>query len=443
MKLRWLNMLIKKIKNIEPQDIDKTNTSLSTYFLLATSSNEASLTKAYNTNDLTGQLVGLKLNKQLAKEFSPEKFIEKTLIHFEEKIDEKKHVDIVKSIYFTNDKLPHLTPLMYLSNPKIDSKTKKAFSLFAQMLQPAETTTSETQQLNFIEKDIFDLFNTYTKDKKHDIDTSSYLGFLDEVFTQDFNYLLANQHYFHTQIDRFLKFYMFSYTAQLALNIHDNTIEKPSSQKVYFILNHEKASSERKNLTNHGYKLLAAKVRNLFPYLSLLENISTVIEDKTLKYFHFKDIKLSVDNVKVIDELRRSYRQVKSMVPDSTISSTIEDALNNLLNATVEQFRTDKKAVLDRFLNAFENQIAQFFFQVRGRSGKVLVIDQDTILLLTNLSIADKPHLRFQDLIIEFQRRGVYFDAKSQDVLLELFERVGNIDRKSDSGDAVYVKSTI
>ncbi|MDP3266166.1 MAG: DNA phosphorothioation-dependent restriction protein DptG [Sulfuricurvum sp.] len=435
-------MLIDKLKAINVNHIHKDNKTAPKYFPLTTNEN-ANIQNAFDTNDLTGQLVGLKFNKQLAKDFSSEDFIEKVLIHFEEKIDKKKHVEIVKNIYFAKDKLTPLTPLMYLSTPKIDTKTKKAFSLFSQMLQPVETSISQTQQLNFIEQDIFNLFNTYTIDKKHDLQTSSYIEFLDDTFTQDFNYLLKNQHYFHAQIDRFLKFYMFTYSSQLALNLHDNAIEKPSPQKVYFILNHEKASSERKNLTNHGYKLLAAKVRNLFPYLSLLENLSTVIEDESLKYFNFKDIELSEDNVKALDDLRRSYRQAKSMIADLSLSSSIKDALQNLLNTTVEQFRTDKKAVLDRFLTAFENQIARFFFQVRGRSGKVLVMDQDTILLLTNLSIADKLHLRFQDLIAEFKDRGVYFDAKSQDALLELFERVGNIDRKSDSGDAVYVKPTI
>lgn len=434
-------MLIEKLKSINIDNIPSKNPSLTTYFSLST--NEKSSEKAFDSNDLCGLLVGLQQNKQLKENFTQEDFITKSLKKFQNKIDNQEHIDVIQNMYFLNNMLPKLSPIMYLSNPKVDTKTKKSFLIFAQMLQPSERNEIKMQQLNFIEQDIFDLFNEYVLDRKHDFKSHSYLPFLDDVFTQDFNKLLKNQHYFRNQIDRFLKFYMFTYSSQLALNIHDAPLEEPSPKKLYFILNHEKASSERKNLLNYGYKILASKAKKLFPYLSLLENISKVIDEKDLKYFHFKDISENETNLKVLDNIRNLYRQAKSMDESLLRSSTLEEALQFLLNSTNEQFRTDKKAVLDRFLTAFEMQIAQPFFQTRGRAGKVLVMDQDTILLLTNLSIGAKSQLRFQELMEMFEIRGVFFDAKSQDALLELFERIGNIDRKSDSGDAVYVKSTI
>lgn len=434
-------MLIDKLKQITADGIPSKNPSLTTYFALST--NEKAAEKAFDTNGLCGQLVGLQLNKQLSKNFSQEQFIEKSIKKFHEKIEDTKYINVIKDIYFSNNSIPHLLPLMYLSNPKLDTKTKKTFSIFAQMMQPSQSKPMSNQQLNFIEQDIFSLFNEHIEDKWHDLQSNSYLYFLDNTFTQDFIYLLSNQHYFHTQIDRFLKFYMFIYSSQLALNIHDKPLEKPSSQELYFILNQEKASSERKNLTNNGYKILSSKIKSLFPYLSLLENISDVIEDKDLKYYHFNDIERTTMNIQVIENLTKAYRESKSLSPELTSASTLEEAVQSLLNTTKEQFRTDKKAVLDRFLTAFEKQIAQPFIQTRGRSGKVTVLDQDTILLLTNLSIGNEKPVRFQELMMEFEKRGVFFDAKSRDALLELYERVGNIDRKSDSGDAVYVKSTI
>ena len=73
----------------------------------------------------------------------------------------------------------------------------------------------------------------------------------------------------------------------------------------------------------------------------------------------------------------------------------------------------------------------------------MLVVNQDFILLLTNLAIADRSSIRFQELLREFQSRGFYFDKSSQQALINFFERVGNVDRMSDSGDAVYVRNTI
>ena len=134
------------------------------------------------------------------------------------------------------------------------------------------------------------------------------------------------------------------------------------------------------------------------------------------------------------------FREKRSLPTNQLLSSqTIDEACRYLLQSAFEQFRTDRKAVIDRFISAYEKQISGFFIQSRGRSGKVLVLDQDMILLLTNMAINTKEKLRFQDLLLEFEYRGVFFDPKSEDVLLELYERVGNIERKSDSGDAVYV----
>ncbi len=83
------------------------------------------------------------------------------------------------------------------------------------------------------------------------------------------------------------------------------------------------------------------------------------------------------------------------------------------------------------------------FEQARGSAGKVYVLNQDYLLLLTNLAIGDREKLRLHELLNEFKRRGVCLDKQSQAALVELYERLGNVERMSDSGDAVYVKKTI
>ena len=96
-----------------------------------------------------------------------------------------------------------------------------------------------------------------------------------------------------------------------------------------------------------------------------------------------------------------------------------------------------------QYVEAFEKRVAISFILARGRAGKVLVINQDFLLLLTNISIANRERLRFQELVSEFNRRGFYFDKISQQSLVGFYERVGNVERLSDSGDAVYVRSTV
>ena len=67
------------------------------------------------------------------------------------------------------------------------------------------------------------------------------------------------------------------------------------------------------------------------------------------------------------------------------------------------------------------------------------------LILLTNLIIegSNETKLLIDDVIEGFKQRGIWFDLKSKKALLKFYENVGNIEKLSDSGDAVYVKTTI
>ena len=89
------------------------------------------------------------------------------------------------------------------------------------------------------------------------------------------------------------------------------------------------------------------------------------------------------------------------------------------------------------------NLAASHFIQSRGRSGRVLVLNQDYIILLTNLVVGEKDKLRFHELITAFEQRGIFVDKQTEQELIKFYERIGNVERMSDSGDAVYVRKTI
>jgi len=434
--------MINHLKSITEEDIPKVNPTLKSYFSLST--NEKNASNAFETNAIAGQLVAFQLNKQLASSFEETKFINEVLEQFKLVMSTEDAIEIIQEIYFPDGKLPIFSPLMYMSRPykSLDAKTKKSLELFLQMMQTSELSASSQNDLNFLEQHIYTQFEEYVNSETKNSSSNSYIHYLENFFTQDFNCLLSNPHTFKSNIDTFLKFYLFTYSAQLTLNVQTTTLEEPSLKPLYFILNHEQASTERKSLGRNGYKTLIDKTRYLFPYLSLLEFLSSATKNKNLKLFDLATIEDTSENIQVIDNITKMFRHARSLPVTGLITSdTIDDALKNLLYTSFEQFKGDKKAVIDRFISAYEKQISDPFIQSRGRSGKVLVLDQDTILLLTNLSIGTNEKLRFQDLLIEFKNRGIFFDPKSEDTLLDLYERVGNIERKSDSGDAVYVRA--
>lgn len=238
------------------------------------------------------------------------------------------------------------------------------------------------------------------------------------------------------------------YNSQLALNLHPHTFESPKSRPLYFILNYEKASTERKKLVDSGYRALFDHAKYIFPYLSFLETLIKITNTPDLRLYQLPELlEIARETACVLFGLEKKFRNARKLPPLSSLieRATLEEALKGLLNSAHEQFHdlSSRKEIFENYLRAFERQAAEPFLLGRGRFGKVLVLEQDIILLLTNIAIQERKQMRFQELMNEFNQRGVYFDQQSQNELIKLYERVGNIERKSDSGDAVYVKTTL
>ena len=95
-----------------------------------------------------------------------------------------------------------------------------------------------------------------------------------EAFKRDLEFLTTYPKYLLDEFEKFLAFYGFAYTAQLSLSLSDwKTGEAPTAKPLYFIMDHERASSERIHIKKHGYKLFRESSFKLFPFLSMLENL--------------------------------------------------------------------------------------------------------------------------------------------------------------------------
>ena len=115
------------------------------------------------------------------------------------------------------------------------------------------------------------------------------------------------------------------------------------------------------------------------------------------------------------------------------------------MDLAIEQFQVEtstRDEINGKYAKALK-ELCSDFIQSRGRSGRVLVLNQDQLMLLTNISIGNKDKLLMNDLMREFERRGFYLDKQSQQALVDFYERMGNVARMSDSGDAVYVRKTV
>lgn len=80
-----------------------------------------------------------------------------------------------------------------------------------------------------------------------------------------------------------------------------------------------------------------------------------------------------------------------------------------------------------------------FFVKGRGKHGLVLNITREMLLTLTTLCIKDKP-IKLKQLYKEYEKRGLFFDKYSKYEIEDFLTKLNLIDKKSDSGDAKYVR---
>ncbi|KEQ17842.1 hypothetical protein GZ78_09315 [Endozoicomonas numazuensis] len=418
-----------------------------------------------NYGTVAGKVLGLLLGKELnTSKYSPEEFKNACLNELSELQVENDILEHIEKMYFRNNALTKVSPeFLLLGQEEKEAPASKYLSqIFRSFLKTDDQPSELDCKANFIEAIFIKMLQKYLLDPNEKKSAKSrqeqpYLPYMADNFSKDIRFLSGKTEYLLTHFEEFLELYNFLYCSQLALNIRSWTSGEPRSQKMYFILDTEKASQERSHIKSDGFYPMHRSMATVFPILSLLDTINKQAPDECVApLWQYGDALVSEDydseelatQISQYAETFALNRKIKLRTGE--YSSTPIDQLRLLVRYALDQFErsryTEKKSrheVRDAYLKQFDEHIAKHFVQNRGSAGRVLVLNQDYLLLLTNLTIGANGQLRFQELLKEFQARGVYFDKQSEQALIAFYERVGNVDRMSDSGDAVYVRSTI
>ena len=83
------------------------------------------------------------------------------------------------------------------------------------------------------------------------------------------------------------------------------------------------------------------------------------------------------------------------------------------------------------------------FGKRRGALGYNLNLTEEDIILMTKLCINNNEKLKLNTLFKELELRGMYFDRDSKEKIVQLYEKLSLLEKKSDSGDAQYVRSIL
>lgn len=428
-------------------DINK----LESYFPLRNKGND------FDWSVICGLFIAHILKKQVSS-YDLVKFRADCNAHFSRLLEDKDNSKIIDRMYFSRGAIFEVSPLFLLFKAQLKAKGKPAVgaanwrmgSMLAGLFEPGQKIGSLQGSLNFLETEILKVLvkNLQPLPDETFPNEMAYLPYLAKTFSEDIGFLSTRPELLMTQLESVLKLYAFAYCSQLALNMRAWKEGPPISRKIFFILDSEKASTERSMVQNHGYKMFATTSEYLFPILSALENLQIdgikrpmwrVFTD-CVEYENHQDL------LETLNTYIHAFSEARKLQLPAKSADTLEAAFTNLQEVAVAQFRdknTQRFNVNKNYMLALEAEVGSEFIQSRGRAGKVLVLNQDQLVLLTNLAIGNRGKLRLHEVVNQFQRRGFYLDNQSQQVLVAFYERMGNIERMSDSGDAVYVRKTI
>lgn len=412
----------------------------------------------YDFDAIAGDVLSSALGIKLKSGYSLESFVEGARTAVNAKLSDNSIDDIIGQMYFDGSAqsgLFKVSPefLLFKAASAEAGASKHICRLFRSFLSTRQETIPRVMnEVNFLEAELLSELQNNISSHTPGSTEVPYLPFLAELFSKDLNFLCQHPNYLLQNTRAFLGLYTFLYSAQLALNINAWD-SRPETKPLYFILDTERASVERKQV-RESYPWLKEKVADLFPILSMLEYFNQIQEKNAPRYplwrfvEHLKSAPSSEHStgINAMQAFAKNYCERRGVdIPDPLpLSETgMVKLLTNSAREIFSKRRSSQFTVNSRVVNAFENEIAQHFVQSRGRSGRVLILNQDYLLLLTNLAVGEQEQLQFQQLLGAFKNRGIWFDRQSEQALINFYERVGNVERMSDSGDAVYVRKTL
>lgn len=301
---------------------------------------------------------------------------------------------------------------------------------------------------------------------------TGYFNLFPEIKTQfeeDFIFLKTNNSFLLKHVEDFFKYYYFHYLNQLILRFNNFSTGTANIKPVYYTMDWETLSETR--LTSHsiGWKNLHRDSESIFAHINTLELLNYIyVNGMPIGDYH---------NIVLV------YHDLNPNEKEKFKDCLIE--LINFYSESITAFETGKNwedcerlLNLDRTYNIIEVQIlkdiyrlwfkikyqfenssrkdpykaySKWYFQFgkvnytkfRGRLGNTAVLSQEFLLFMTKICIGTEEKIRLKTLWDKFKDRGIVFDETTKLEITKLFEKINLIEKKSDSGDAQYVKSTI
>lgn len=401
-------------------------------------------------------------NKEISGEFNSQSFIEKVLDkvgEYEGANSREVFKDIINNMFINEGALVDfdIKALNYITSTSGEEKIARfLYTIFYDdKINGLVAEHYDRDVNNILYKIVLESLPELKEKKKVGEGYKCYLGFIKELFIEDFTFLIRNEDLYKNSLKRFLDYYYMFYISQTTLKLNKfekADLDKPD--KLYYTLSWESTSKNR-TAYKFGWELLKKPLNSIFAHAVTLEFLNHHGLDEQLGYVELYELfnHQNKEEVKAqIEEVLNGY------IPRLTIDGTWDnfkykglkddvngfDSVYKLFGVVSYQFENSKRSrANDAYKNWFIRFVYDNFGKRRGSLGYNLNITEEDIILMTKICIKNNEKLKLNLLFDEFEKRGLFFDRDSKTKIIQLFEKLNLLEKKSDSGDAQYVRSIL
>lgn len=362
---------------------------------------------------------------------------------------------IINQVYFNElGELSLFSPeaLLYIN---ADSSDKKIAQFIYDVLLGSRLPDSEVQAIsNVMDNLIYQALPELKEQKETKLEYVAMLPMVKKRFIEDFEYILKDQERIKKYLKPLLVHYYFFYIAQLSIKLnHMFNADLDKVEELFFSVEWEKLSRSRLAY-DQGWKKLERNAKKLFSHSKLLEMLN---QNDSGNVYAYKDIARDIaglDGSKFQEEVGEITQIYIEHIKDfdltkvqmkETYSYELLNQIAYLFDCIDAQFQ--KPSSRNRAYESYSNWFIMFckenVLKNRKSLGFTLNLTEEDIIFLTKICIKDQGKVKLKDLFKEFEYRGVFLDVKSKEEIHIYFEKLNLIEKKSDSGDAQYVKGIL
>jgi DNA phosphorothioation-dependent restriction protein DptG len=385
-------------------------------------------------------------------------------------------------VLFDPEVLPHL------QNKSANGKLKNLQSFIANLLVDQEVKEivgrifSDNTERNILYKLVLENLAATTISESKDYDKDgTYRGRIAmeilELFKKDIRHLVDFPKFFVENISLLLKYYYLQYIIRLNSQVNFMFDQQRKPTPLFYSLDWEKLSRSRFCLEN-GWNKLEKSMDDAFAHANCLELLNSIEGDygcfSTNSPFTYEDIYVSVQNMPEearndlaikIHRLTEDYVSAIAKVEKDNDRFNWDNYVEEDLPSEAEWLEHHPLKLIYRlfhliryqFINSGRNKpfseyklwfmefVKSNYIKYRGSLGSSLKIERPLLLLLTEIAIlsSGEDKVILNKLWADFERRGLYLDHESRKEIIIFFEKINMLEKKSDSGDAQYVKSLL